>query len=298
MKAAALISFAVVLVMASPAFGQSPPPRIAVQLAYSRTLGVDCPELDRTLRDALAVQFGYDPVQVEATARLSVSLTRQGPDTRAEMVLYDGNGSALWGDHVQSHGDCVRLLSSAAVMIRIGIDPLVLPVSRVPAPSPSEWRGRAGLGVAVALGIAPAAAVGFSLQAGARWRWLSLALEGRADLPASRSSLGISTSLLAATFLPCGHYALWVLDGFLCGLVTAGPRRAATLDGTEHGSAWYVGAGTRLGLELPFASRFAGFVSGDIVGAVQPTVVRVHGVERWTTPSLAGGFGLGVLAVF
>src|SRR5262249_37887736 len=153
----------------------------------------------RVLRSALKAQFGYDVVDPSARARLVVALAGRGSELRAELMLYDAAGRARWADHVQARGDCAQILSAAALLGGVGIDPLMRPsaspvqppppepsVERGPLPAPSGWpKLRIGVGASVAVGLAPAPSVGFSGQIGARWRLWSISAEVRGDLPAA-----------------------------------------------------------------------------------------------------------------
>jgi hypothetical protein len=148
-------------------------------------------------------------------------------------------------------------------------------------------------------GIAPAAAVGFSVQLGIRWSPFSLSLEGRADLPAGSDTLKIRTSMVSGTLLPCAHFFEY---GVACGLLTVGSRRASSRLDSSEDEAVSMGVGARAGVEVPFAGgRLVARLSGDVVGTVQPALVRVTTVTRearWTTPRVSGGPGLGLLVNF
>jgi hypothetical protein len=124
---------------------------------------------------------------------------------------------------------------------------------------------------------------------------VSLSVEGRGDLPAASDALGLRTSLLAATVAPCVQ--VWEY-GAACGLLTVGSLRATRVDESASLSSPYVGAGVRFGLEVPFAGRWAARLSGDLVAAVVPTIVRVSGVERWRSAPVAGGPAVGLLMNF
>ena len=323
---AALIS-SICLLFSAPAavLAAEPPPHVSVRLAYDRGTGIEgCPD-ERGFRYALMAQFGYDPTEppligdFEAPPLLRVTISRQGRQMRAKASLTRTSGAVIWGDQYQDQMDCPSLVQNIVLMIRIGIGveapfsappPPVLPPS--PAPPPvlptvveppplrpsSRPRIRVGLGTGIYFGVAPAPAVGFSMQLGVRWPVFSLSLEGRGDLPATSEALGLTTSMFAGTLLPCGHFFKIAVA---CGLLTLGSRRASLLGESSHESALYAGAGGRLGIEVPFASdRLVARLSGDLVGTVQPSVVRV-GVaraERWTTPAVSGGPGLGLLLNF
>jgi hypothetical protein len=322
--------FLAFLIPSSPARAAEPPPHISIRLAYTPDPSVEkCPD-ERGFRDALMEKFGYDPTDppqifdVEAPPILRVLLSRRGQELRAEGSLKNGAGLVLWGDEYQGRIDCAGLVRIFALVIKIGIDaadvprhavlpaPPVDPLSQGPSegsppvivadkskPPRAPWpKLRAGLGTGIAFGLAPAAAVGFSAQIGIRWSPFSVSLEGRADLPAGSDALRIQTSMVAGTLLPCAHLGFT----FVCGLVTVGSRRASSLVDGSHDSALSAGAGARIGLEVPFASdRFVARLSGDIVGTVQRQDVRVSIVtreDRWTTPAVSGGPGLGLLVNF
>lgn len=316
-----------ILLFAVPARAANPPPHIAIRLAYDHGPGVDgCPD-ERGFRYELMGAFGYDPTEppqiadFEAPPLLRVVITRQGAQLRAVASHVSAAGRVLWGGDYQDRIDCPTLARNIALVIRVGIGvdapfsppPLPLPapprpvlppvvVTRAPPkPPPSPWpKVRAGLGTGIAFGVAPAAAVGFSLALGLRWPGVSLSVEGRGDLPASSDALGLRTSLLSATLAPCVH--VWEY-GAACGLLTVGTLRSSLLQDTTdttHGSGAYMAAGVRLGLEVPFAGRWVVRLSGDLVAAVVPAVVRVGlpKIERWRSSPVAGGPGLGLLVNF
>jgi hypothetical protein len=317
-----LLSLALLLALVPTRAMADPPPRIAVRLEYTRGPGTEsCPDTP-ALHDAIVTQLGYDPVRPDADARLVALLARQGQGLRASLVLLNPAGRSLWADEIRSRGaDCSRLIDSMALAIRVGIDPLVLPppapapppiapppplISPPAAPAPAQDAAppkpsstrpkiRVGLGTSLSVWSAPALAASFSLQAGVRWDLFSISAEGRTDLPATGKKEGIVTSLTSGALLPCVHPAGIVL---VCGLVTAGARRFSTMDDTSHGSAFFAGAGVRAGVEIPIAGPLSVRASGDFMGTIQPTIARVDGVERWTSPPVSAGFGVGVLGNF
>jgi hypothetical protein len=302
-----------------PARAADPPPHIAIRLAYDHGPGVDgCPD-ERGFLYALMAQFGYDPTEPPLIADfappplLRVTLSRQGTQNRADATLVNAAGAVLWVGEYQDRITCSTLVRNIVLVIRIGIGvdapfspppsapppPPVLPPVVVEAPPKlplSRWpKVRVGLGTGIAFGVAPAAAVGFSLSLGLRWPGVSLSVEGRGDLPAANDALGLRTSLISATLAPCVH--VWEY-GAACGLLTVGSLRAARFDESAPLSSPYLGAGVRLGLEVPFAGRWAARLSGDLVAAVVPTIVRVSTVERWRSAAVAGGPGIGLLVNF
>ncbi|MEO5725615.1 MAG: hypothetical protein ABI134_32045 [Byssovorax sp.] len=313
----------------APAAGNAadPPPHIAIRLAYDQGPGVEgCPD-ERGFRYELMGAFGYDPTEpsqiadFEAPPLLRVVISREGAQLRAVASEVNAAGRVLWGGEYQDRIDCPTLARNIALVIRVGIGvdagptrqptplsppPMLPPVVAAIAPSkpppvaPPSPKVRLGAGSALAFGVAPAAAVGFSMQLGLRWPDVSLSFEGRADLPAESEELEIRTSMLSGTLLPCVH--VWTY-GAACGLLTLGALRSTWLEGTSptsHASNLYLGVGARLGLEVPFAGRWAVRLGGELVVAAVPTIVGVGlgNVERWRSAPISGGPTLGLLMNF
>ncbi|MEP7122184.1 MAG: hypothetical protein ABJE95_14790 [Byssovorax sp.] len=324
----ALIS-AIFLLFCWPATARAaePPPHISVRLAYDHGPGVEgCPD-EGGVRYELMGAFGYDPMEppaifgFEPPPLLRLVISRQGTQLRAVATEVNGAGRVLWGGDYQDRIDCPTLVRNIALVIRVGIGvdarpvqptaplppsaPLVPPPATVVSPARKDEptaspKLRVGVGSAIGFGVAPAAAVGFSVQLGVRWPMASLSLEGRADLPAASDTNGIRTSMVAGTLLPCFHF--WTY-GAACGLVTVATIRSSLLQDTTpttHTSNAFLGLGARLGLEVPFAGRWAVRFSGDLVVAAVPTivVVGVGNVERWRSAPVSGGPGVGLVVNF
>ena len=324
-RCAALLLLPFLILPSAPARAANPPPHIAIRLAYDHGPGVDgCPD-EQGFRYELMGAFGYDPTEppqiadFEAPPLLRVVITRQGAQLRAVASHVSAAGRVLWGGDYQDRIDCPTLARNIALVIRVGIGvdarptptatpaptpPVLPPVVAVvaptkPLPSPAP-KVRAGLGAGLAFGIAPATAVGFSVQLGIRWPVASLSFEGRGDLPAASEVLGIRTSMISGTLVPCWHF--WTY-GAACGLVTVGTLRSSLLEDTlpaTHTTTAYLGIGARGALEVPFAARWVVRLSGDLVVAAVPTIVFVGPakIQRWRAPPVAGGPGLGLLVNF
>lgn len=179
------------------------------------------------------------------------------------------------------------------------------PVMRAPAPaqppkdrpapetSAPPWnrpRLRAGIGTTFASGGAPIPTLGLAVQLGVRWPIISMSLEGRGDMPGEED--GLSAGRISGSVLPCGHYM--VLFG--CAVGTAG-RQSASYQG-ENDGVWFVGGGARVGVEVPFVGVVALRLSGDLVATTPIRRMKVGIVDRWTSPTLSGVFGAGLVADF
>jgi hypothetical protein len=301
-----------------------------VRLLYTRGPGAEaCPDL-AAVRDAVAARLGYVPFDERAARLVIVAVASASPTLHARIELRDPSGKIVGLRELSSTSkDCKELASAVELALSIAIDPLSFtrppraPTSeRTPLhaetprpppagelrasarPAPVEETPRlqiaASVGGVVAIGSAPSVAGGITLQGQLRFRWTSLALEGRVDLPAYLDVAGgrISTSLLLANVLGCGHYR-WL---FGCLEVAAGAMRAAGHDipDAESVTLAYVAGGVRLGTELPLHRVFALRLHGDLLAAFTRATLRetTTRAEIWSTPAISGAFGLAAVGRF
>jgi hypothetical protein len=185
-------------------------------------------------------------------------------------------------------------------------------VVREPAPLPAlppAPAARAPIGFQIrlgglgAVGSSPAPTLGGTVQASVRRGSVSLGLEGRGDL-ASTTELyfngvrvgDMQTSLLMGSLVPCAFRS--VFEG--CALLSAGAIRAAArdLDMPKHVSAPFLAVGARVGLQLPLGSTLSVGIHADLLAPLNELILRVSDKPVWTSPPIAGAFGLTIGARF
>jgi hypothetical protein len=313
--------------------------RMPLRLDYQRGPGADaCPER-ATVAAAIAVQLGYDPFDETAAERLSVAITREGDQFVVRVEQRDARGAVRWSYPPTRHPDCAQLVGALAIATAIQIDPFSLPPGSppqapavpvplpappppiVPAPTPTVDRRQAepppkdrplvrvGLAGAMEAGIAPAITAGFLAQVGVRWRYVSVAAEGRVDVPTSSSEQVMEQAtarlmLGAGSVVTCGHLPLpiqprgWNVAG--CALLTLGAIYGQSEGASipKSGSVLYAGAGGRLGLEVPVGGSVALRVFGDMTGTIPNITVLLPGNATFVVPRATGGAGIGVVADF
>jgi hypothetical protein len=235
--------------------------------------------------------------------------------------------------------DCGELLESVALAISVVIDPLtlsrpeapanphiiVLPPPRVESPPPAPQPPappekvldeapipvsaapvehvpvtvEASLALVASAGAEPSPALGYALAVGLRRRSLSLAVEGRADMPAGSDAVdgrSVRSNVMVGSVVPC------IRPGPLlgCAVLSAG-----ALNGTGEGVAlssprttFYAAAGARGGAEwAPWDSlAFGGYV--EVLATLTRTDLRLNGTIVWTTPPFSGGLGLQAIGRF
>jgi len=308
-----------------------------VRFEYARQDGAGaCPDL-ATIQAGVAARLGYEPFSDRAGDFVRATIQPSGHGLEARIEMTDAKGSPRAERRLVSHQrDCAELASSVELAISIAIDPFrlnsALPVSVPPEPGPevaqSPGQGaveasaqgssaasvakesvassaprqplsdRVEAGVLGAVGAAPASALGFSIGAGLRSGNLSLAIEGRADLPAS-ASLRVgeaSTSLLVASLLPCAHFGRMAT----CALASAGVLLAAGhgLADARKVTLPYVAVGARLAAAIPLTPRLSLAIHGDVTTPLTESRIEVDGAPVWTSPILAFVLGVGVVANF
>lgn len=145
----------------------------------------------------------------------------------------------------------------------------------------------------------PSPALGYALAIGLRRHSLSLAVEGRADIPAGTDAVdgrSVRSNVVVGSLVPC------IRPGALlgCAVLSAG-----ALNGTGEGVAlssprttFYAAAGARGGAEwAPWDSlAFGGYV--EVLATLTRTDLRLNGAIVWTTPPFSGGLGLQAIGRF
>jgi hypothetical protein len=235
----------------------------------------DCAELAATME--LAIAIALDPFHATAPERAAAADSNPTPPPPASspppMVL----------PRPAPEPDA----RSAAAAV-----PAAAP--RSPGPTPLAWE--VGFAAVGGTGSEPVGDLGAEVRVAARRRDLSLAIEGRADLPASVPlQVGqVSTSLLVASLVPCAHWRILAA----CGLVTAGVLRAAghgLVDERQVSDPW-LALGARVAVEIRVTSRLFATAHADVATPLIETELKVGGDGVWTPPpvSFLGGLGLAV----
>jgi hypothetical protein len=296
----------------------------SARLVYVRGPGAEsCPDED-AVRTAVAARLGYDPFHAVASTTIFAEVTHARAGFGAEVKLVDDHGVQRGARKIATTGDCRAVIDAMALTISIVVDPLSLtgprpppvveepppvepeppppappappPPIAPPPPPPVDRSGRvsgfAGVGTIASLGMAPGLAVGGTAFGGVRWRWISLALEGRIDLPSSAATAEgsrVRSNAIAGSFVPCVHLEV----PFACALVTMGALHA-TSDAEQRRSATalYTGLGARLGVAIPLATWLDLRPHVDALFSLHGHALQVGGVDVFTFPVVSGAAGL------
>ncbi len=333
MRALPLAFAAVTVLGAGPARAQSPasgprlfgsdetpaPPLVpeaprAVRLDYIRGPGAEpCPPAE-VFRDALGARMRFDPFDPNATARLVVTVVREGRRFRGAAEIRHEGSVRGWFDALGPSADCNALMDALAVSVAVELDkssstppspgegsPPKEPTKGQPTSPPRSFLVRLGAAASLSVGSAPGVAFGVTADAGLRWSWASVALEGRADFPASAEVKGLrlTSSRYAGALVPCGHWGGRWGSLFGCALVELGALRL-TNDAPHPtpASGFYAAAGARGGVEVVLVNHLAARLTADALGTFQRSTLIVDGRPVWTTPAASGAFGLGLVTFF
>jgi hypothetical protein len=256
-------------------------------------------------------------------------MERIGSGLRAKVELWDGELLVGEQDLNSATPNCADLVPALELVLGLAIDrsslgepePLapqqieaagtVIPEVEVPAAVAEKPPARESeaiqlavtLGVVGAVNAAPAPSFGFTLGVEADWTHLSLGLEGRADLPASKSFTtssspplqgSIRTALIFGTLVPCFREGLFAG----CGLIALGAEQGSGsgYDRALSGSKFYSALGLRAQADPVSAGLFALRLHLDLLVPLTRTDVQVLNETVWSTPTVS--FALGAEAVF
>jgi hypothetical protein len=304
----------------------APAERASVRLSYARSSGAEqCPD-ESVLRESVSTRLGYDPFDEKAPRLLTVVVRRSGDGLVARMELHDASGRVQGERDLHGSGtDCGELGTAMAIAVSLGIDPLSAtgaPPGAAPAPSPAPEPPpvpvtslppqpppvpreepkppplprppvlvRLSAGSQVTWGISPAApAIGATLDGGIRRGLFSLDLEGAGDWAPTTTPGSASSSLYMVSLAPCVHFGL----GLGCALGGVGSLEATgvvTSPQTDHKA--LANLGLRLGVEVPFATRFYVQFHVDGLAILTHETFIVDEKNIWsTTPPLSAALGL------
>jgi len=319
-----LLPFAASLLVTATSASAVDAPR--ARLVYERSPEASsCPD-DEVLRDAVRARRGYDPFDQNAERVLTASLERVGEALRARLVMSSPDEEPAERELSSQQADCAELASALARAIGRAIDPLSTPPApepsppspptapdpeptpTAPAPTPEPvqppvtlppdpnpaWVVFGVVGVLGSAGALPSSALGFEAGMGIRRAPLSLALEGRADLPASKSVAdgSISAGLITGSLVPC--YRLGPVDA--CGLVSAGALRASAHDIAEaqQRTRFYAELGARAGIGLPVHESVGLRLHVDVAIPLVRHTLAIEDEPVWTSTTVVGALGVGV----
>jgi hypothetical protein len=165
-----------------------------------------------------------------------------------------------------------------------------------------------GFGATVGWGVAPRTAAGSALNM--MWRWpvadrpidgVSILYSLRWDPPAAENvGLGekaLTTQRMLILLDPCVHR--WQL--YVC-VAIGGGRLGVEWEGWTQGGSYDYNPpiavlGTRLGVDVPITRHFGIRVSGELLGLLNPAIVPIDDLHRWTTPRFSGGLELGIFVI-
>lgn len=281
-----------------------------------------CPDAER-MTAMVAERLGADPFKRDAASAIRITFGRDESvleDLVADIALVNAHDEPQGRRSLRSKDvTCTELANNVVLTVTLLLESLALPVSAperpakrpqepVTAPEPElrstsdtaqgSWSWQPSLGVVLGVASSPSPSVGFALGLLLRRAGWSLGLEGRIDLPSEEAyALGsIRTQLRVGHALGCGH----VGPGFACGLLGVGALSADGISVTNprHTVALYAHVGARVGASLPLAKFLHVYGHIDVLAPLTRTTIGFGATDVWTTPSLAGALGVGLLGRF
>lgn len=168
--------------------------------------------------------------------------------------------------------------------------------SSVPV-SPSAARVEVLALPAVWIGTGPPVAIGGEIGARLKWPHVSVGLEARGDLPASRSVDGVNVEMafFGGSLVECGHSSVF----FACARATVGSISATSnVAMPRDASALRFLLGASAGVELPVgqAFRLVARWTGNL--ATDRHTIVLNDVNAFELPTFSGGLEIGGLVRF
>jgi len=242
---------------------------------------------------------------------------RDGKDLCAQILWSDGGARTGERRLASQRADCAELASAMELALSIAIDPLSMarePESSAPVPRVTEreavvvetpapdrvtnWYLDAVPGTSGNVGETVAPTLGFLAGVGLRSEHWSISLEGRADLPRSRSAGGgsIEAGPLAATLAPCVRRGPW--GG--CALASFEALRGAghDLSNATQATSLFFSVGARALVEIPLQASLALRARADVTRPLTRTSLKVGGNDVWTSPPITVAIGPAAVVEF
>jgi hypothetical protein len=146
--------------------------------------------------------------------------------------------------------------------------------------------------------MTPGASWGINLALGLDWRRFSLRLEARGDLPGDETAAGgtVGATAILGTLLPCVH--LHVFVGCALGSAGAVGEVGAGYAVDKRTVRPFVGAGARVGVQVPVARRLAIGLHADAIAAITRSVLQVDKQAVFVSPPVSGALGLALVGFF
>jgi hypothetical protein len=307
-----LVSVAVAIALS--ALAQEALSATPARLFYAHPAFSNCPDRAEIVQK-VEDRVGAGSIADDAPMTISATIARSGHGLEARVELQTRTASAARKRTLRSaRSDCRELAAAVVLAISIAIDPLSglggvsQPQAHTATTAPRKVRPerpeaivvplaehavtRIGAGLAVSVGSAPDLAFGAVLSAGVRKAWASIAVEARGDLPSSKpiGTGRISTSLYAASLLPCVEGGPWAGCVVLRGGVLQGA--AHDLPDARSVTSPYAAVGARGMLDVLQSSDIAMRLSVEIAAPWVRTTLTAGGVDLWRTPPLSAAFGL------
>jgi hypothetical protein len=280
----------------------------------------------------VGARLGYDPFVSDAQPDRIVDLriVRHGKTLsgKVDIKSHGPQGAVSLGTRELTSDDCEELVSSLAVTIAVGIDPLSLaapapspaaastypapraepsksedPFADAPppprAPAPPAVRLHVSAGPLVSVGASPVVNLGLAVGAAARWKTFSLGGEGRIDLPVTTRTVPggeISASVLLGSAVPCFHFGV----ARACALVAAGVLRGSgeSVTTPKQSTNFYSALGARAGIELPLGAHLAIGAHADLLATLTRITLRLDDRDAWKTPPASGAGGIDLAGTF
>lgn len=305
----------------------------AARFVYLRGVGTEtCPsEVD--VRQAVQARLGYDPFSSYASSTMFVEVAMTKDGYSANLKLVDADNSIRGARSLAAEHGCADLMDAMALTICIAIDPMSItrkgpppgtpplerpvdmtlltrsedePVGSAVEPPPKRTSPQTrnpivslALGPTASLGVAPALSAGASLGVDVQVGSLLGGIEGRMDLPASRSvgERGTVESSTVGGALFAGVREGWIT---VCAVGAVGHLAATSSDVavSKYAGVLVASTGLRIGVGIPLSDVLEVRARAEVLANLTRHTLEISAASAYTYPIASGNLGAALAVRF
>jgi hypothetical protein len=263
---------------------------------------VACPSAD-DFRAAVAARVGHVLFGEPADLTIALRIRRAADRYIASVAISDANGDRGAPRELESNVGCAELVSAAALVASIAVDPGVLlrpappPIVRAPPRAPRTWRAALGVGARALWGLTPAVEPALVVSAAVLTARYALGVDVRATRDASVTyNVGqVTVRPLALSVLPCRDWARF--EACLVATIAFMHGGGAGFDDNYQVGRMMGGGGAR-GAWFVDAGRVRLRLTAQAEVLLPRTRFQVGDATVYTTQSVSVSAGLDALILF
>jgi hypothetical protein len=303
-------------------------PLPAATLTYVVGANDDTCPTEAFVRDEIRRRLGYDPFRDRANAEVDIVINKTKTGYVAHITTTENDAAAARRDIRSDQGGCAELVQSVILAVSLAIDPRsfagprhaaaqAAPLSDdepepppPPLPSPPvvvppppirarPWFVDANAALRVGIGVVPGPSLGPVIDVRVGRRLFAILVNAGVDLPTgSVTTEALRPARVRASLLWAGAGACFtphrLFYFFVCGRIDAGALEGSGQGLAESHTATsaYAGVAALAGATYDITHGFQVGVRAELLAPFTRTTLNLEGTPVWSTPAVAGAFGV------